>query len=331
MRRWLALAAMTAACMLGIDPAGAQVPLQAQTPLKVMVFPGIQNLPFYVAEEKGLFAKRGLAVELLIAPNSTELREGLAQNRHQIAHAGSDNAVALAELGKADVAIVMGGDNGWNQLFVQPEIASLAELAGKTVIVDAPNTSYALLLYKMLGTAGLKRGDYTVKAIGSTATRLQEMLKEKSYAASMLNPPFSLQAERAGLKAMGRAVDAVGPYQASAGFVIRSWAKENADTLTRYIGAYVEAQRWILDPASKTEAIALLAARQKLTSEIAEQVYALATDPATGFARDAALDIEGFRNVLKLRAEIEGQWGGKAPPAEQYLDMSYRERALAGL
>ena len=40
---------------------------------------------------------------------------------------------------------------------------------------------------------------------------------------------------------------------------------------------------------------------------------------------------EGFRNVLKLRAEIEGQWGDTPPPAEKYLDLSYYARALSGL
>ena len=245
MRKWIGLAVFLSALMWQLGSAAAQ------TQLKVMVFPGIQNLPFFVAEEKGFFAKRGLAVEVLFAPNSTELRDGLAQNRHQIAHAGSDNAVALAELGKADVAIVMGGDNGWNRLFVQPEISSLAELRSKTVIVDAPNTSYALLLYKMLAMAGLKKGDYEVKAIGSTFTRLQELQKEKSYAASMLNPPFSLQAVRAGLKDMGAVVDTVGPYQATAGFVMRGWAKDNADVLVRYIQAQLDSLRWIYDPSNK--------------------------------------------------------------------------------
>jgi ABC-type nitrate/sulfonate/bicarbonate transport system substrate-binding protein len=325
MRKWIGLAAFLGALAWQLGFAAAE------TQLKVMVFPGIQNLPFFVAEEKGFFAKRGLAVEVLLAPNSGELRDGLARNSHQIAHAGSDNAVAMAELGKADIAIVMGGDNGWNRLFVQPEIASLAELRGKTVIVDAPNTAYALLLYKMLAMAGLKKGDYEVKAIGATATRLQEMQKEKAYAASMLNPPFSLQAARAGLKDMGAVLDTVGPYQATAGFVMRGWAKENADALVRYIQAQLESLRWIYDPANKAEATALLAAKLKLPPEVATQTFALATDPATGFAKDAAIDIAGFSNVLKLRAEIEGQWGGTPPSPEKYLDPSYRERALAGL
>ena len=38
--------------------------------LSVMVFPGTQTLPLYAAQALGLFEKRGLAVELIPAPNS---------------------------------------------------------------------------------------------------------------------------------------------------------------------------------------------------------------------------------------------------------------------
>ena len=34
---------------------------------------------------------------------------------------------------------------------------------------------------------------------------------------------------------------------------------------------------------------------------------------------------------MKLRAEIEGQWGGKPPAPEKYVDLSYYDRALSGL
>ena len=57
----------------------------------------------------------------------------------------------------------------------------------------------------------------------------------------------------------------------------------------------------------------------------------MATDPAEGMAKDAQLDMAGFRNVLKLRAEIEGQWGGKPPSPEKYIDLSYYDRAMAGI
>jgi hypothetical protein len=51
--------------------------------------------------------------------------------------------------------------------------------------------------------------------------------------------------------------------------------------------------------------------------------------PGHGLARDCAFDMPGFRNVLALRAEIEGQWEGRPPAPEKYLDLTYYEHALA--
>jgi ABC-type nitrate/sulfonate/bicarbonate transport system substrate-binding protein len=304
----------------------------AQTKLKVMVFPGLSNLPIFAAQHKDLFAKQGLAIELLNTPNSDVLRDGLAKGDHQIAHAAVDNAVAMVELAKADVVIVTGGDNGFNRIFVQPEINSYADLRGKAVVVDAPNTAYALLLYKVLKDHGLNKGDYTVRPIGGTTARLEAMTKDRANAAAgVLNPPYSFRAAEAGLKDMGSAATAIGAYQAGGAFVMREWAKANSDTLLRYIKAYIEGTRWALDPANKDEVIALLAERLKLAPQIAAQSYAVAVNPAEGIAKDVRLDMAGFNNTLKLRAEIEGQWGGHAPPAEKYIDLSYYDRALSSI
>ena len=55
---------------------------------------------------------------------------------------------------------------------------------------------------------------------------------------------------------------------------------------------------------------------------------AVATDPVHGLARDAAFDLEGFKTVLKLRADFEGR---AAAPPEKYFDLSFHRQALAGL
>jgi len=300
----------------------------AQTRLTVMVFQGIQNLPLFAAQTKGFFARRGLEVEIKIAPTSDEMRNGLAEGRYQIVHGAVDNAVAMAEVAGKDIAIVNGGDNGFNELFVQPEIASYADLRGRTVIVDAINTAYAFQLYEMLAQNGLKKGDYDVKVVGATFKRLDAM-QDKSNAASMLNLPFSIRARRAGLKSLGSAVKAIGPYQATGGFVMREWAKANEEILVNYLRAYVEGVRWSLDPANKEQAIRFLMQRLQLAEDVATQAYEVAADPAEGLARDSKLDMEGLRNVLKLRARHEGT--GEPPAPEKYIDLSYYQKALAGL
>jgi ABC-type nitrate/sulfonate/bicarbonate transport system substrate-binding protein len=315
-----------------IAGAARQAGAQTVTAIKVMAFPGMTNFPIFAAQYKALFAKHGLAVDLLSTLNSTMQREGLAKNDHQMIQSAADNAIAMVELAKNDAVIVTGGDHGFNRIFAQPEIASLADLRGKTVVVDAPNTAFALLLYKALKDSGLNKGDYKVSPVGGTGQRLDAMIKDKSNAAAgILGMPFMFQAMSAGLKDMGSAAKSLGGYQSDCVVVMRDWAKANSDTLVRYIKAIVEARRWILDPANKAEATELLVDRLKLNPEIAGRSYAIVTDPANGMAKDAKFDLEGFKNALKLRAEIEGQWGGTPPAPDKYFDLSYYDKALAGL
>ncbi len=302
----------------------------AQTQLKVIVFPGLSNLAQFAAQTQGYYAKRGLAVELINTPNSTELREGLAAGRYHIAHGGVDNAVAQVETANVDLFIFMGGNNGFNHLFVQPETRSYDDLRGKVMAVDAPDTAFALLMYKMLDLKGIKRDQYEVKPVGASFLRYQAMAKDKTYAASMLNPPFSMQAQKSGLKDFGSAVAVIGPYQSDGGWVLRRWGQANSDALVRYIQANIEGIRWALNPANRAALTAIVAERLKLPNDIAAETVQFAADQK-GFAVDGKFDLDGFRNSLKLRADILGTWGGQPPAPDKYLDLSHYQRALAGL
>jgi ABC-type nitrate/sulfonate/bicarbonate transport system substrate-binding protein len=316
------LFAAVAAFVLAASPQAGQAD---DSKLTVIVFPGVQNMPMFAAQAKGFYAKRGLNVELKFTPNSDELRNGLAEGRYQIAHSAVDNAFALKDKANVDIAVVLGGDNSFNRLVVQPEIGSLADIKGKAVAVDAVNTAYAFQLYEMLRQKGLNKGDYEVKPIGGTGSRLEAMTKDKTLMAAMLNPPFSVRAEKAGLKIMDTAATALGAYQGTSAFVLRAWGKANADTLVKYLEAYVEGLRWSFDPKNKAEAVGLLVERLKLPEDVATLSYDSTKD---GFNRDGAIDMEGVKNVLKLRAQFEG--GTPADP-EKYLDLSYYQKARAGL
>ena len=304
--------------------AGAAEPVT----VRVNVFPGAGNLALYAGLAQGMFDKRGMKVELQFTPNSEQQREGLATGKFEIAHAAVDNAVAMVEMAGRDTIVVMGGDSSMNELFVQPEIGSVAELRGRIVVVDAPNTAYALQAKKILLNAGLRAGDYTIKPVGGTPLRLKAMTDSKDAAAAIMNAPFSILAKRQGLKSLGRTLDLLGPYQASGAFVMRAWAQANAPLLERYLAAYIESLRWATQPANRAECVVLLAKWLKLAPDVAGQTYDLLVEPKYGLTPDARFDLDGFKAMLALRAEIEGQWGGKAPPPQRYFDLAYYQRAL---
>lgn len=302
------------------------------TMLRVNVFPTAKNLPFFVGLPRGIFEKHGLKIELQFTPNSAKQRAGLAEGAFEIALAAVDNAVAMVDVAGKDVIIVMGGDSGMNELIVQPYINSLADMRGRILIVDAPNTAYALLAKKLLAKHGLKDGvDYTVKPIGRSALRYKAILENEEYAASVLNLPYSIQAVQQGKKSLGGLVDMLGPYQANGAFVLRSWAMANRALLERYIAAYVDALRVALDPANKAEAVAALMQNMKIPKDVAEGTYKLLANPSFGFVPDARFDMEGFRNALAVRAEVEAKPGSKPADPQQYLDLSYYQRAMSRL
>ena len=299
-------------------------------PIKVIAFGGVSTIPLRVAQTRGLFTKRGLTVTIEITPNSNQLRQGLAKGTYDVAHAAVDNAVSMKDREGADVVIILGGDDSMNELVAQPEVADIRDLRGRTLIVDAPTTAYALQMKRILLSNGLTAGrDYAVEAIGGTPQRLEAMRANRTYAATMLNPPFSIQAQQHGFKSLGFARDLLGRYQGTGAFVRPSWGTAHRDVLVKYIAAYVEGLRWFVAPQNRSAAIELLAESLEMPADVAAETYERAVT-GKGFASDAQVDTEGFRNVLKLRAELEPD-GQQARSPDRYLDLSYHRAALAML
>jgi ABC-type nitrate/sulfonate/bicarbonate transport system substrate-binding protein len=296
-----------------------------ETIVRLNTFPNARSLPFYAGVDKGLFSKHGIKLEIEFTQNSKNLRDGLASGKYDVVHSAVDNAVAMVETAKVDVIIVSGGDGGTNEFIVGKGVNSVADIRGKSLVVDAPNTAYALVGKKILLKNGLTEGDYKLNPVGNGPARLKAMLEGGDNAAAVMNLPFSAQVVEAGLKSLGRTTDMLGPYQAGGAFVLRSWAEDHSDALSRYIAGYIDSLRWVLDKANRAEAVAILMDKRKLARSLAEKSYDLMIEPGFGFNPDAEFNLEGFNNVLKLRQEIEG---GPAPNPAKYLDLSYYDNAL---
>src|SRR5262252_7285514 len=140
--------------LLAVVPASAQQPVQSSIlEVRVNAFPNAKALPLHAGIAKGIFARRGFKIDLTLTENSRSQREGLATGKSDIVHSAVDNA--MIEGAKQDIVIVSGGDSGMNEFFVQPDIRSFADLRGRTIIVDAPDTAYALQAKKILAQHGL--------------------------------------------------------------------------------------------------------------------------------------------------------------------------------
>ena len=309
--------------------------VNAQAPLRVISFPGGANLPLWVAEDKGLFARERLAVKLSPTPNSVVLIESLMNGEQDIAMAAFDNVVAYQE-GQGEVGLritpdlfaFMGISRGSVRLVVSADVKSYEDLRGKTLAVDAVATGYSLILQKLLQLGGLKEGDYRLESIGGTATRAQALM-ENQVSGTILTTPLEITPESRGYRRLANAVDLLGPYQTIVGVAQRSWANGNCDALVSFIRATIEAIDWLFDPNNRAEAVSIYQSHLSgLPGDAARRQVDALIGEHEGFARGGSLDAQGMMTVLRIRSEF-GRPRKTLTDPSPYVDQRYHRTAAA--
>jgi ABC-type nitrate/sulfonate/bicarbonate transport system substrate-binding protein len=313
----------------------ALAPSRAQSPkpIELIVFPGGFNWPVWVAEEKGLFARNGVAVNVTPTPGSAFQLTSLIDGKFDIAITAIDNVIAYSEgQGAAptkempDLVAFMGGDNGFLRLVAVPEVKTYADLKAKQISVDALTTGYAFVLQEMLAKGGLQPTDYELVPAGGVLQRFQALM-EKKHAATLLISPFEVNAEAKGFTRLANADDVLGAYQGLVGATRRAWAREREKDLVGYIRAYLAALDWLYAPSNRAEAVAILRKNIPATTEdLAQRSYDILVHPQRGFARRAELDIPGIKTVLALRSKYAQPSKQLADPAK-YYDLQYYAKA----
>jgi ABC-type nitrate/sulfonate/bicarbonate transport system substrate-binding protein len=303
--------------------------------INVIVFPGGFNLPLWTGIDRRFFKSHGLDVEPHYTINSVEQLSGMITGRWEIALTGFDNIVAYQEgQGEAKIDVTpdlfafMGGDAAFLRLVVQSDITSYADLKGKTLSVDALTTGFAFVLRKMLAQNGLSENDVSFERAGGALQRF-EALKAGKHAGTLLVTPFELIGKQSGLRVLQSASEVLPHYQGISGAARRSWAKDNADTLTAFIRGYLEALDWLYASGNKQAACELLVGKVPgMSAPLASSTYDVLLDRNAGFDRKAALDIEGIETVLRLRSEY-GRPAKTLGDARKYDDPSYYQAAMA--
>jgi ABC-type nitrate/sulfonate/bicarbonate transport system substrate-binding protein len=327
------LLATLAATVLGAGLAGGSA--AAQTKLDMIGFGGASNLPIWVAQDKGLFAKEGLAITLAVTPGSVYQMQNMMNGKYPIASTSIDNIVAYHErqgdvkIDNFDVIAVAGVHSGLNSIVTRPEIKSYKDIKGKPVAVDALGTGYAFVLFKILEKNGLKLNqDYSVVAVGGGPQRLAALKSNKAVAAVM-SAPNDTEAKNMGYNILADAAAELGGYQGSAYGVVRSWAKTHEKETVAWLRALVAAHDWVF--ANKAGSIEVLKAHIKnLSDQDAGVIYASLTTGAGGLNKKAEINLAGMKTVLALRGEYATPKKTLTDP-NKYSDMTYLQKALASM
>ena len=304
------------------------------SPLVVIAFPGAPNLPLLAALEHGDFADAGLSVELEVTASSTEQMTRLVRGACQIAATACDNVIAyhagrgaLAEPAP-DLVVLAGASRIELSVVARPGVETYADLCGRSVALDAPDTGFAFVLYELLHRAGLGREDYEAAAVGATPARLESVLAGE-HAATLTIEPFTSLALARGCSRLGTS-RTLGPYLGGVLAARRSWAAADAEAAAGFLRGYLRGLAWTRAAAHRAAAADLL--RRRMPAIPPERAGAVLSDllsPATGLVPDGNVDLEGMRGVLELRRRWGTQGTGLGEPAA-YHDPTYLERARRG-
>jgi ABC-type nitrate/sulfonate/bicarbonate transport system substrate-binding protein len=306
-------------------------------PVRVIAFEGGFNLPVWVAQQQGFFAKNGVNVTLSFTPNSVFLIDSLFESKDDIALASFDNVVAYqegqGEMGTEkraapDLFAFMGGDNGFLSLIAAPGLRTFSDLRGKTASVDAMSTGFAFALREMAATNGLSDSDLKYVKAGATGNRYRDLVAGKEDV-TLLRTPFEILATDKGYETITTGIKAFGAYMGSVGVARRAWAKDNSASMIGFIEGYQEAISWLYKPENRAAAEKLLVENvDGLTPYMAKKTCDILLAPQGGLIRDLSFDMPGIQTVLKLRSKY-------AQPAKlltdpgKYIDTSYLRQAAA--
>jgi len=213
------------------------------------VAPGVEA----VADVLGLFENQGLELEVIRPRSAAEKREVLMSGGGDAMLTAIDNAIAW-DAGGDDLRLVAQVERTTVlDLVAQPDIASVADLRGHHLAVDAVDTGFAIVLRKILLDHGLGPGEYELVPAGGLNERFEALVAERA-AAGLLGPPWNVRATDAGLHALTTLEDAFPRFPGIGLLVRESRMAELADAVGRYLAALDGAMNWA-DHADSTAAI----------------------------------------------------------------------------
>lgn len=209
--------------------------------------------PLWIAQDKGVFNKYGLAVDLKYMLSATGT-QALMSGSVDIVNPATE--LIEAGLGGARVAFIIGILNrAVLSVYSKPEFKQLSDLKGKILGVTLPGSTTDLAARMLLQQAGMVPGkDVQI-------THLQGMpdmitaLSQGRIDAGIVSAPTTLKAKQAGMKELVDITARNIPMIHAGLATTRDIIKSNPDKVRRYVQAYIEANKIARTDAETTKQV----------------------------------------------------------------------------
>jgi NitT/TauT family transport system substrate-binding protein len=214
--------------------------------------------PFYIAIAKGMFAAKGLALDVSYTASAPNLLQQTSAGSFDFAMStGLVDPIRAIDKGGPVSLVLVEVTAAPYELMGKAAIKSLAELKGKNIAVGGLNDITNIYLDRMLAPSGLKRGDFDMQFFGSTPARFAA-LQAGAVDAAMLSPPANYYAAASGYTSLGFVKDYAGDLPFSGSAVNTAWAKAHADQVRAIVATYVAAANWFANEKNRDEAIKIM-------------------------------------------------------------------------
>ncbi|THG30098.1 ABC transporter substrate-binding protein [Naasia lichenicola] len=211
---------------------------------------GFNWLPVFVAEERGLFAARGLNVELLRLGSVEKATSAVRDGSADLAITPPEGAIADYLAGGSLRVIASNSERLPMSLVARPGITELVSLRGKRIGTSSLTEGTSMYTRRMLAAVGLHYpADYDFVFAGVHTGRWAALQNDEIDAAPQ-PAPWNFLAERAGYEILGEVADTL-PEIVFAGVIGSApWLDDNGDTVGRLVAALSEAHDFVNDPAN---------------------------------------------------------------------------------
>ncbi len=260
--------------------------------------PGARALPFWVAQDLGLFNKYGVDVEPVFIRGAPILVAGLASGDIHVGSTGGSATLAAVAGGQDLKIIATFGSRNTFDLMTQPNIKRPEDLRGKRIgLTSIGGTTWmALLLWLEHFGLDVQRDKMQLQAMGEQALTVQS-LETGVVNAAILDGIFSRRLKSKGFNTLGEYSELKHQFISQALVVQRSFLQQRSDSLENLLKAEIEGLAYVLAPKNKPAVIRTLMRRLKTDAAAAEEGY---LDLLRGMDRKPLPTVESLVHVQRL-------------------------------
>jgi NitT/TauT family transport system substrate-binding protein len=257
----------------------------------------------WIAQEKGLFAKHGVDIEVVYLRSSPLQMTALSTGEVQFASSGG-SPLLFAVSGGQDLKVIASQSNRLAyDLVVRPEIKEPKDLRGKRFGVTNIGGTTWMATYLTLEHLGLDaaRDHISINGLGNQ-TILAQAVESGNIDATLLDPFLSRGTKAKGLPVLIELHRAKIPFMNSAIAVSGNYLREHPDIVEGVVKALVEAQAFVAAPTNRNVVLQTMSRHMKLSNPaLLEDGY---QDLQVGVEKKPYPQIDGLRNIQRVMATL---------------------------